>query len=197
MISPVLFEFDNHPLKPIVAKKPKLTLQLKNMRSPSIIPSPETARHSHSSSLASNIIRVNDYLYFGGHPSPNDLKTLKKANIAVVVNLASGKLPNSSDGQFQFLNYTIEDAYDENFDAKMRSIIRDIHTHIQTGKGVYVHCRKGISRAPCMVMAYLIVYENHTYQQSMKIIQTLKPNVDLNIWFIQALRRIAGETLLE
>ena len=193
MISPVLFEFDIHPLKIIAPKKPKLTLQLKNMKSPNIIPSPSTARHTSCPSLISNIIKVNDKLYFGGHPSQKDQKTLKKLNIAVVFNLAAGKLQNMSEGNFRYENYMIEDSYEEDFDAKMAGIILNIHTHIQNGRAVYVHCRKGISRAPCVAMAYLMVYQNYGYQQSMNYIQGLKPTVDLNIWFIQALRRVGGE----
>ena len=197
MISPVLFELDMNPLKTKPPKKPKLTLQLKNMQCPDIIPSPSTARHISCPSITSNIIKVNNQLYFGGQPTQNDLKTLKKTNISIIVNLAAGKLPNTFEDHFKYENYMIEDTFDQDFEANLANIILNINNHIKSGKVVYVHCRKGISRAPCIIIAYLMVYQNHGYQQSMNCIRELKPTIDLNIWFIQVLQKVGREFQLE
>ena len=48
---------------------------------------------------------------------------------------------------------------------------------IKQGNGVFVHCQRGLSRSPTLVMAYLIVKEHFTLRQAYELLKRERPNI--------------------
>ncbi|CDJ44684.1 dual-specificity phosphatase, catalytic domain-containing protein, putative, partial [Eimeria tenella] len=55
------------------------------------------------------------------------------------------------------------------------------------GCNVFVHCEKGISRSVAVCMAYLIIYEGHTFRSSYLAVRRNRPIARPNVGFIQQL----------
>ncbi|KAL8271350.1 hypothetical protein Esti_004684 [Eimeria stiedai] len=55
------------------------------------------------------------------------------------------------------------------------------------GRNVFVHCEKGISRSVAVCMAYLILYEGHTFRSSYYTLRRTRPIARPNLGFIQQL----------
>ena len=59
-----------------------------------------------------------------------------------------------------------------------------INKHIINGERIFVHCYKGISRAPSFVMGYCILYKKMSLEQSFELVRMKSPIVDPNAGFL-------------
>ena len=55
-----------------------------------------------------------------------------------------------------------------------------INKAISMNSKVYIHCREGVSRAPCFAEAYLIKFKNLSSQQAIKYIMNKRPFVNIS-----------------
>ena len=46
-----------------------------------------------------------------------------------------------------------------------------IHEAVRNNKKIYIHCKEGISRAPCFLVAYLIKYESMNIRDAIQLIR--------------------------
>ena len=139
----------------------------------------------------SYIYKISKNLFFGGHCGANDFESLNSSGINVIVNLVSSKLFNSYQRDFLYENFDLVDDFDENLERKLRVIVDTIEKHISEGRNVLVHCRKGLSRAPTVVMAYLIRCKNRKFDSALEDVKSLNPLVDLNFWSEPVLREMS------
>ena len=52
------------------------------------------------------------------------------------------------------------------------------------GGVVFVHCNMGLSRAPMLIMAYLVLILNRTLQDSWNMVRSVRPEVHPNVTFM-------------
>jgi protein-tyrosine phosphatase len=62
-----------------------------------------------------------------------------------------------------------------------------IHEHVQAGRKVLVHCQMGVSRAPTLVMAYLIEYQGMSLPEAYRLVSQNRPIVSPSPALIQSL----------
>ena len=139
--------------------------------------------------------QVTSQLVFGEFSTAKDISLLDTLQIDVIVNLVSSKVENKFPQRFEYVNFVLEDCFFENMDQKLVEVAHAIHRQISSGRKVFVHCRKGISRAPSTVAAYLIIHQAMSYKQAIQRITLLNNNVNINYWLEDALENIKTKTL--
>jgi len=96
------------------------------------------------------------------------------------------------------LNDVIHDIYEILDDAKldtiekMKNIIEEvlpkIHQSIMSGNTVAVHCFAGVSRSATIVIAYLMKYENYSFEKAIEHVFEARPVICPNIGFLKLLK---------
>ena len=104
------------------------------------------------------------------------------------------------DGNNKQYRLDIDDDLSDDAMKKMYSKIYDIidyiHTEIEKGNNVLVHCHKGIQRSANIVAAYLMKYGRINYTAAMKYIQDKRPICFLpSNNFIVVLKKIEKDLL--
>ena len=136
------------------------------------------------------ITQVADNLFFGGQIGATDLGTLQSFGIQVIVNLISSKLINLFQDYFVYENFDLIDDFENDICQQLQSITETIKRHILEGRKVLVHCRKGVSRAPTVVAAYLIRCNNFLIDRALSTVKNANPNVELKLWSEPALQEL-------
>ena len=77
-------------------------------------------------------------------------------------------------------------------DGKFVMLADEIEKSRQEGN-VLVHCQKGISRAPCAIIAWLVKYRQQSVDESLIKLQKAKENVNPNIGFQIYLKNMENE----
>ncbi len=172
-------------------------LKLKNLRPDNDIPILSQSKHFNMSPEGERafLSEVSPGLYCGDFASACNLELLESHRIDLVVNLVKG-LQNKFLSQFAYENFEIDDNPMHGFDENLTAVIRLIRGHIQNGRRVLVHCRKGISRAPSVAIGYLIINQNLSFDAAFEKLRMANPKVDPNLGFIVQLQQLASQTNL-
>lgn len=106
---------------------------------------------------------------------------LKMLGITHVLNAAHGKdrrlcLVNTSpsfyrDSKITFFGVEALDVSGFRLDTYFEDAANFIHTALELGGKVLVHCREGISRSATLVLAYLMIKRRLTAQQATKLVR--------------------------
>ena len=125
------------------------------------------------------ITKVNNFIYFGSfaHPSKNS-KEFENLQIDVVINCAAeieyeckashyDKFPLENGSDASLLEY-IDVANDK------------IHKYLHQHKKIYIHCSDGNSRAPAILMYYLMSHKNFTYEKAHRLVRACRETVCIN-----------------
>lgn len=73
--------------------------------------------------------------------------------------------------------------------AQLPACVTFMKRAIDHGGRVYVHCQSGISRSPAIVMAYLMVVHEQSFQEALATLRDVRPQVDPNEAFKRQLCR--------
>jgi len=121
------------------------------------------------------ITRILNQLWLGDHYSRKNINFFRYYNINVIINCS--ELENICYNNIKYLNISIEDNITER-DKMFNYIIKYskiIHKKIKKKCNILVHCNQGISRSPCIIAGYLILYHNFTYNQAITYINFINP----------------------
>lgn len=115
---------------------------------------------------------------------------LKKRKIGFIVGLGFSHHPieHIVDSPMRHI-YTLTDIMpdldgaDEVMCEFLRANLCLIHSALLAGVNVYVHCHTGISRAPSVVIAYLMEYQGFTYPGAYAHVKKYRPQIRPNSGF--------------
>lgn len=130
-------------------------------------------------------IRIEHNLYIGSKFSGYNLDALKETGITHILNASSN--PSSFPAVFVYLSLNIRDSDDANILSCIPASNIFIKAGIEAG-GVLVHCQFGRSRSSALVAAFLMQYQNLTYDQSIEKIRKYRSSVIPNAGFEEQLR---------
>ena len=133
------------------------------------------------------MFQISEHLYMSGYNRARDLQTLTRQHIGHVFNLSAHKCANNFQDSVEYTSYSIRD--NESFDLKsqLSLIVRQISRRIREGKKVLVHCKKGVSRAPSVIIAYLILEKNLLFQQAYDLVRSINSKIEPNFGFLTQL----------
>lgn len=128
-------------------------------------------------------------LFLGGMEGASDRDQLKQRGITHVVNAANyDAFPKSyHPGAFQYLILGCADVPTQDLSQFFHKTNTYISEALRQGGAVYVHCYAGVSRAPTLVMAYLMFHTRLSLREAMSVCLRARPQVRPNYGFMQQL----------
>ena len=136
------------------------------------------------------IFQIEKNLFLSGYQGAKNISLLKSQKISHIINLTAHKCPNIHEGMLQYSSFCFAD--NEKFDLSkhLEPVLEILRLQISKGETVLVHCQKGISRAPSVVMAFLIKDRGYSYEQALNFVQKKNPKAYPNFGFLTHLQRI-------
>ena len=126
-------------------------------------------------------------LYISDYSTAKSAEALMAKDIKVIVNLVSHKCIHDHNASFFYENYKIADSTGQDLVSIIEDIMLTIDTHIKLGRKVVVHCSKGISRAPSVIIAYLIKIQHMQFDTAFALVKQKSPRIDPNAGFMMQL----------
>lgn len=111
-------------------------------------------------------------LYLGNKQAGADYARLQNASIVAVC--AVGAKPASAPGVV-YHHLRVEDDGVSSMLPFLDSACDFIHQQRQGAGSVLVHCKGGINRSPCLVVAYLMKYEHLTLAEALELCSMARP----------------------
>jgi hypothetical protein len=134
------------------------------------------------------------YLYLGSAKDA-DPDRLRALNITHVLNAAKelGGAPSTVAG-VERMDLPIYDVHTENIERYFEQAAEFIQSAEAEAGRVLVHCRKGISRSPTLVVAYLMRTKGMKCDDALQFVRQRRSKVSPNMGFMEALRAADNDT---
>ena len=117
--------------------------------------------------------QISANLYLGGQYNLMGLKKLKQMGLTAIVSMRESSIYNEAHFEgFNFLHLPTID----NTPPAIEDLIRGaefIESEIKKKGKVYIHCRQGIGRGPCMAIAYLLKLGT-TYDDAYALVKSVR-----------------------
>lgn len=128
--------------------------------------------------------QLTDFLFVGGAVAAKDKAMLLRLGVTHVINCAANVAPAFFPDEFRYYNIRLRDHSTQDIARHFYNIFDFIETARQSGGRIFVHCIKGISRSPTMVIAYLMWYKGIGMYKALDFVRQARPVVDPNAGFI-------------
>lgn len=145
-------------------------------------------------SLIKNGIFIgNAYSVIGNYSTRED-SFLEELNIKVVISaLTEEEYEDYMIAKEDFLNIdwhrlVIDDDKDEKISQHFFDIHKVISQALVDNKNVIVHCAAGMSRSATLVIAYLMIENRWSYEETYNYVKNKRPIIDPNIGFVKQLK---------
>ena len=181
-----------------VRKKRKLNLRLNKLKinrdySPENQRAPSAGLNGKFNQI--KLFEVTPHLFMSGYHSAKNLDCLKKHQISHVVNLTSQHCPNLHSREIEYSSFVISDRANFDLLSILDRIITIVQEKIEQGHRVLIHCKMGVSRAPSIVLAFLIKKMKMTYEAAFENLQKINSKISPNLGFLIQLQQFEKLTL--
>ncbi|XWV26582.1 DSPc-domain-containing protein [Tupanvirus soda lake] len=136
------------------------------------------------------ISKINNFIYLGSceHPLTNS-EEFQKLGIDVIINCAK-EVEYTEDVKYRVENFPIIDGNSISLLENMDRANDNIHYYLSRGKKIYLHCVRGISRSPALLIYYLMTHKKFTYDTAFDLLKAIRPIIDIDPEFENSLRAI-------
>lgn len=132
-------------------------------------------------------IQIIEGIYLGHLLNASNYNKLKELNIDTIINVTC-ELSNYYENDFKYYNILIKDELDSQFNNEIENCIDFIHKQISSNKKILVHCSQGRSRSVTIITAYLMKYNNLSFEQAYNFIKSKKKIINMNTNFKKLLK---------
>eukprot|EP00755_Sulcionema_specki_P031334 Sspe_Gene.96448::Locus_69159_Transcript_1_1_Confidence_1.000_Length_1185::g.96448::m.96448 len=144
-------------------------------------------------SVLPNCSKITDYLFLGNMLFTKDLKTLQEKGITHILTLTKRKVPDDVKAALKCHQIIIHDTPNTPISDCFPEAFKHILDARDSGGKVLVHCRAGVSRGSCCVMAYLMKYYKKSLRSVYEYVKKCRPIAHPNKGFLAQLRRLEIE----
>ncbi|CAH8847033.1 unnamed protein product [Trichobilharzia szidati] len=130
-------------------------------------------------------------ILFGSADVAQNLELLKDNNVTHIINLVSNVVPNYFPKSFEYLALVAYDTYTFDLHDTLNQCCDFLNSVKEKGGCCYIHCQAGLSRAPSIVIGYLIQACNYSYKEAYTTVNNTR-NVCINMNFKSQLERLKG-----
>lgn len=139
----------------------------------------------------SEMSNILDNLLFLGSQSSTRSDLIVKCNIQTIISIGC----NPIDKAVKNYKYDVEDNYDVNnlynFFNNIMPIAHDIINQcLNKKKAVLVHCQAGISRSTSIIITWLMIYKNMTYDEAFLYVKERRHIISPNVKFVDYMKNI-------
>ena len=136
------------------------------------------------------ISKINNYIYLGSCEHPQtDSEEFRNLGIDIIINCAK-EIEYSSNIKYQYEKFPIIDGNSISLLENMDDADTKIHLYLSKGKKIYLHCARGMSRSPAILIYYLMMHKQFTYDRAYSLLKQIRPIIDIDPEFENALRSI-------
>ena len=136
-----------------------------------------------------------DNIYISNYKTSTNYNYLKNNNFSYIINCAGGcqNFTPVIFEEFKYLTINLRDHNESNIQEGTNLIIDFIEKipkkDINNNK-ILFHCFEGISRAPALVIAYLIKKKGIMFEKAFGLVKEKRTIVDINIGFLLQLKNM-------
>lgn len=131
--------------------------------------------------------QITSNIYIGNRYDASNVEEIKKHEIKHILNLTSGTYSNGLTG-INILNIPLIDSGDQKLFPIIDEAFEFIENAVSLNEIILVHCNQGISRAPTIVIAYLMKKNNIDLKTSHDYVKKRRPFINPNLGFELFLR---------
>ena len=175
------------PKKPIKKRKKFFKLNKSKIQADDSDKCQETGKESP---LKPPLFQIEPHLFVSGYQAARDLQLLKDHSIHHVINLTAHRFRNLHQDAVNYSSFVFSDHENFNLTTELGPVLDIIKRHVDAKENILVHCQKGISRAPSVVMAFLIKERGLSYEEALKTIQSKNPESYPNWGFLNHLKNL-------
>jgi hypothetical protein len=136
------------------------------------------------------ISKINKFIYLGSFEHPFiDSEEFQKLGIDVIFN-CSKEIVYTDQNKYIIENFQIVDGDSISMLENMDKINNKIVYYLSESKKIYLHCVKGISRSPTVLIYYLMSQKKFTYDNALSLLKNIRPVIDIDPEFENLLRTI-------
>ncbi|XP_026271980.1 dual specificity protein phosphatase 19 [Frankliniella occidentalis] len=138
---------------------------------------------------------IKSSLYLGSQDVTQDFQLMKDCGVTHVISLGVQVPPLP---QLSNLSYSFIPALDlphEPIDNMLKKTLPLIEDVISKGGCVLVHCNAGVSRAPTVVIAFLMSYKGLTFNEASEYVKKKRPASKPNAGFLQQLLSLESKVM--
>ena len=117
-----------------------------------------------------------DNLYLGSAYNAASYDVLNKHNIKIIMNMTK-EISNYYPDDFTYIHYGLNDDNNERIIQYLESSYQDILNN--PNDNILIHCYMGASRSASIVIYYLVVKRNMTFDNAIEFIKEKRPIVNL------------------
>ncbi|CAG5865370.1 dual specificity protein phosphatase 19 isoform 2-T2 [Menidia menidia] len=130
---------------------------------------------------------VKPFLLLGSQDAAHDFGTLRKHKVSHILNVAFG-VENVFPDLFLYKTVSILDLPDTDLVPYIQECC-DFIQQARSEKGVVLaHCNAGVSRAPAVVIGYLMSCEGQSFDDALSAVKSARPASSPNPGFLEQLR---------
>lgn len=126
-------------------------------------------------------------LYLGSQDVTQDVDILRMLGITHILSIG---VPAQALSQLPEMSYCFLPALDlpdEDIDPLLQRALPVIDEAISRGGCIFVHCNAGISRAPTVVVAFLMAFKGFSFCDAMSLVNQKRPSSRPNPGFVKQL----------
>ena len=141
-----------------------------------------------------NLYKICDNIFIGSGAAAKNINKLKEQNITCIINAASLTESCCFEDKINYLSLPLYDSHSQNIMKEFEVTNKFIDTAIMNGGSIFVHCHSGISRAPTICAAYLIMRKKIGSEEALNLIKQIKSDINPNKNFKNQLK-LYGEQI--
>ncbi|KAF7649201.1 hypothetical protein LDENG_00145460 [Lucifuga dentata] len=131
---------------------------------------------------------IKPYLLLGSQDVAHDFQTLRKHKVSHILNVAFG-VENVFPDLFVYKTVSMLDQPDQDLLLHIQECC-DFIQQAHSEKGVVlVHCNAGVSRAPAVVIGYLMSCDGQPFEAAFSLVKTARPTSCPNSGFLDQLMK--------
>lgn len=136
--------------------------------------------------MGTGMTKILDGLYLGNIRDSQDKDNLAKNGITHILSICNNAKPVLED--MKYLCIPASDSSNQNLIQYFKECIKFIHESRIHGGGCIVHCLAGVSRSTTMVVAYLMTVTDHSWEECLFAVKSIRSYANPNISFQQQLQ---------
>ncbi len=157
----------------------------------SILSKPNIQPEIKSTKECTHII---DGIYLSGYEVSLDHEFLKQNKFTHIINCASNsrRYKPYYYEDFKYLILDMKDDPDVLIDGYVEQVVQFITESGCGERKILIHCLEGISRAPTLLISYLILKLNMNRDEALSFVKGKRPCVDINLGFMCQLEKLSS-----
>ena len=133
--------------------------------------------------------QVIPYVYLSDAESAQEESLLKQNNIKTIICLSVRSGCRKFKESYEYLTYDMKDILQDNIIPLLNKLTHVIDKFEKQKKNILIHCRKGISRAPIVILAYLMRYKQMDFEEAFNRLRDCDDKIDPNVVFLLQVKR--------